>query len=36
VVERTEGIDLDCYVEILTISQADPELTAQIAGRLDR
>ncbi|WP_019954887.1 DUF4168 domain-containing protein [Yoonia vestfoldensis] len=35
-VEATDGIDVDRYVEILTLAQADPTLTAQIAERLDQ
>lgn len=33
-VEATDGIDVDRYVEILTLAQTDPALTAQIGERL--
>ncbi|MFN3661686.1 DUF4168 domain-containing protein [Yoonia sp.] len=36
VVETTDGISVDRYVEILTMAQADPELTAQIVARLEQ
>lgn len=36
VVESTDGISVDRYVEILTMAQADPELTAQIVERLEQ
>lgn len=35
-VAATEGIDVERYVEILTMAQTDPELTAQIIERLDQ
>jgi hypothetical protein len=35
-VEATDGIDVDRYVEILTLAQVDPELTAQIVERLEQ
>ncbi|WP_322893530.1 MULTISPECIES: DUF4168 domain-containing protein [unclassified Yoonia] len=36
VVEAVDGITVDRYVEILTMAQADPELTAQIVERLEQ
>ncbi|MBQ1202961.1 MAG: DUF4168 domain-containing protein [Loktanella sp.] len=36
VVEQTEGIDVNRYVEILTLAQVDPALTAQIVERLEQ
>ena len=36
VVEATDGIDVNRYVEILTQAQVDPELTAQIVALLDQ
>jgi hypothetical protein len=35
-VETIEGIDVTRYVEILTLAQADPALTAQIVERLEQ
>jgi hypothetical protein len=35
-VEAVEGIDVDRYVEILTLAQADPTLTEQIVERLEQ
>lgn len=35
-VEATEGIDVNRYVEILTIAQADPSLNALIVERLQQ
>jgi hypothetical protein len=34
-VTATDGIDVDRYVEILMLAQADPELTSQIIARLE-
>ncbi|MBQ2263016.1 MAG: DUF4168 domain-containing protein [Loktanella sp.] len=36
VVTQTDGIDVDRYVEILTLAQVDPSLTAQIVERLEQ
>ena len=36
IVTGTEGIDVDRYVEILTLAQVDPALTAQIVERLEQ
>ncbi len=35
-VEATEGMDVDRYVQILTIAQADPSLNAMIVERLQQ
>lgn len=35
-VEAVDGIDVDRYVEILTLAQADPALTEQIVERLEQ
>lgn len=35
-VEAAPGIDVERYVEILTIAQADPDLSAQIVERLEQ
>lgn len=34
-VEATQGIDLERYLEILTLAQNDPDLTAQITSYLE-
>lgn len=36
IVTETDGIDVNRYVEILTLAQVDPALTAQIVERLDQ
>lgn len=35
-VEATPGIDVDRYVEILTIAQADPDLSARIVEKMEQ